>query len=93
MKIQLDSGHNSMDKNSMPCFESKQIPLWRLPVTIVAAIFWSICISIGIYFTLGITQASVGDFRPVPIVVPIIVAIISVAFRIFMAAKWYQGKL
>ncbi len=91
--MQLDSGGNPMDKNSMPCFEPKQIPLWRLPVAIVAAVFWSVAIAVGIYFTLGVTLASGGDFRPVPILVPIIVAVISFAFGVFMAIKWYQGEL
>ena len=93
MKIQLDSGHNLMDKSNMPCFEARQIALWRLPAAVGAAIFWSVFISFVLYFTLAITLASSADFRPVPMAVPVIIFTLATAAGISMAVMWYRGDL
>jgi len=78
----------------LECFEPRHVPSWRVPVAVFVGIWVTVFLFIAIYFLgVGFHLANMGDFRPVNIVVPIIVGIIAIAVGTFGGVWWYKRRL
>lgn len=93
MRIQSGALTEANDEFKL-CFEPRQVPLWRVPVAVIIGLWVSVFLFFAIYFLgVGVVLASSGDFRLVPIVVPILVGIISIAIGLFGSIEWYKRRL
>ena len=85
---------NTMKLDTLWCFEARRVPFWRTPVSIIIGIWISVFLFGVIYFLgVGFHLANIGDFSPVPIVIPIIVGMISITVGIFGGIQWYKRRL
>ena len=82
------------ESSNLACFEARVIPFWRVPVAVIVGIWVTVILFIAIYFLgVGFQQQISGDFRPIPLAVPIIVGLISIAVGVFGSIEWFKRKL
>lgn len=84
----------TIESTNLECFEPRHVPFWRVPVAIIVGIWSAIVLFVAIYFIgVGFQQQVSGDFRPINLIVPIIVGIIAIVVSIFGSIWWYKRRL